>query len=131
MTTPDGESYALPEWAEEWAIHNGAAKTVAEARQSNYLMSALKRAHGAVKRMKMLSSITTSMVFGDGWPSTVSLGDGYQRYGPTYFNAQPRICGRSPRKIGPRAIYDRRIPQSCRYVSVSEALVDDLATFTE
>jgi len=22
-TTPDGESYTLPEWAEEWAIHNG------------------------------------------------------------------------------------------------------------
>jgi hypothetical protein len=54
-------------------------------------MTALKRARGAVKRMKMLSSITTSMVFGDGWPSTVSLEDDYQRYGPTYFNATPAI----------------------------------------
>lgn len=25
-TTPDGESYALPEWAEEWAIRNGCKK---------------------------------------------------------------------------------------------------------
>jgi hypothetical protein len=67
-----------------------AAKTVAEARQSSYLMAALRRAHGAVERMKMLSSINIHG-FGDGWPSIVSLEDDYQRYGPTYFNAAPAI----------------------------------------
>ena len=58
--------------------------------------------------MKMLSSITTSMVFGDGWPRRVSLEDDYQRYEPTYFNATPAILDFSGEHVLPPEGNERR-----------------------
>ena len=68
------------------------AKMVAETRQSGYLMVALRRAHGGCGA----NEDVIIHGFGHGWPSTVSLGDGYQRYGPTYFNATLVITGLLP-----------------------------------
>lgn len=85
-TTPDGESYALPEWAEEWTIHNGC--------KNGGRSKTVKLFNGGVEKSTWSCGANEGFVvhyyihgFGDGWPSTVSLEDDYQRYGPTYFNA--------------------------------------------
>ena len=87
-TTPDGESYALREWAEEWAIRNGCQKG-----EQN---KTVKLFNGKVEKSTWSCGPNEAVVvhyyihgFGHGWPSTVPLENDYQRYGPTYFNATP------------------------------------------
>jgi poly(3-hydroxybutyrate) depolymerase len=89
-TTPDGESYALPEWAEEWAIRNGC--NIGEENKT------VKLFNGNVEKSMWSCGENEDVVihyyihgFGHGWPSTVPLENDYQRYGPTYFNATPVI----------------------------------------
>ena len=89
-TTPDGESYALPEWAEEWAVRNGC--------ENGEQNRTVKLFNGNVEKSTWSCGQNEGIVthyyihgFGHGWPSTVPLENDYQRYGPTYLNATPVI----------------------------------------
>ena len=89
-TTPDGESYSLPEWCEGWAKRNGCSKDDKNKTTQLY--------EGNVEKSIWTCGEVGDVVihyyihgFGHGWPSTVPLENDYQRYGPTYFNATPII----------------------------------------
>ena len=85
-TTPDGESYSLPEWCGGWAIRNGCSKDNKNKTTKLY--------EGNVEKSTWSCGAVDDVVthyyihgFGHGWPSTVPLENDYQRYGPTCFNA--------------------------------------------
>lgn len=89
-TTLDGESYALPEWAEGWALRNGC--------ESGGENKTVKLFNGNVDKSTWSCGEYEDVVihydihgFGHRWPSTVPLENDYQRYGPTYFNTTPVI----------------------------------------
>jgi poly(3-hydroxybutyrate) depolymerase len=89
-TTSDGESYALPEWAEEWAVRNGC--------KDGEKNKTVKLFNGNVEKSTWSCGESEDVVihyyihgFGHGLPSTMPLENDYQRLGPTYFNATPVI----------------------------------------
>ena len=90
VTTPDGPSYSLPEWLQSWAVRNGC--TADDEGTINMLYD------DNVEKVTWSCNGKDDVVthyyihgFGHGWPSTTSLENDYQRFGPTYFNATPVI----------------------------------------
>ncbi|KAI9816444.1 MAG: hypothetical protein M1827_001576 [Pycnora praestabilis] len=90
VDTPDGPSYALPDWLQGWATRNGCAEDVKNETASLY--------EGHVQRYSWTCQAHKDIVvhyrihgFGHGWPTTTPLDNDFQRYGPTYFNATPVI----------------------------------------
>ncbi|MCJ1477788.1 hypothetical protein MMC13_006461 [Lambiella insularis] len=79
-TTPDGETYSLPEWLEGWAQRNDAVE-----RGSQSLLE------GEVEKISWKRNGRDVLVhwkiagFGHGWPSRRKQEDDGQRYGPVGF----------------------------------------------
>lgn len=89
-TTPDGETYSLPEWLKDWAVRNGCSPDVQNQTILLY--------NGNVERSAWSCDPQGEVVihyyihgFGHGWPTTTYLDNDYQRYGPTFFNASPIV----------------------------------------
>lgn len=89
-TTPDGETYSLPEWLKDWAVRNGCSPDTQK--QTTLLYN------GRVERSSWACDPQGEVVihyyihgFGHGWPTTTPLDNDDQRYGSTYFNATPIV----------------------------------------
>lgn len=89
-TTPDGETYNLPEWLKDWAVRNGCSPDTQK--QTTLLYN------GKVERSSWACDTQGEVVihyyihgFGHGWPTTTPLDNDDQRYGSTYFNATPIV----------------------------------------
>jgi len=89
-TTPDGDTYSLPERLKDWVVRNGCSPDTQNQTTSLY--------NGKVERSAWPCDAHGEVVihyyihgFGHGWPTTTPLDNDYQRYGPTYFNATPLV----------------------------------------
>lgn len=89
-TTPDGESYSLPEWLEGWAVRNGCE---GDTKTDEPEKETVKDWNAELSTWRCGQTVDAVVVhyyihgFGHGWPSTLPLENDYQRYGPTKFNA--------------------------------------------
>ncbi|MCJ1250958.1 hypothetical protein MMC30_008187 [Trapelia coarctata] len=89
-TTPDGETYSLPEWLKGWATRNGCAPDVLEQTASLYDDNVVRFIWACKTHEEVVVHYYING-FGHGWPTTTPLDNDYQRYGPTYFNATPIV----------------------------------------
>ena len=85
-TTPDGETYSLDEWIQDWKLRNFCIPDSENEKVVLY--------DGKVEKRTWTCSNVKDVIihyyihgFGHGWPSTMSQDDDDQRYGPTSFDA--------------------------------------------
>ena len=88
-TTPDGPSYPVNQWLEDWVKRNGCNPQ--SQRELLY--------DGKVERFTWYRNNQEIVVhyyihgFGHGWPTTRPLNNDEERHGPTYFDATPIVLG--------------------------------------
>ncbi len=86
-TTPDGPTFSLPKWLDDWAKRN---KCDDVKRTMEYDGNVDRSAWSRDGQQDVLVHYYIHG-FGHGWPSTRPLDNDDQRHGPTYFNATPII----------------------------------------
>ena len=89
-TTPDGETYSLPEWLKDWAVRNGCSPNVQNQTQQLYNDNVERSTWTCDSQGEVMIHYYIHD-FGHGWPTTAPLDNDYQRYGPTYFDATPIV----------------------------------------
>lgn len=86
-TTPDGPTFSLPKWLDDWAKRN---KCNDVKRTMEYDGNVERSAWSRDGQQDVLVHYYIHG-FGHGWPTTRPLDNDDQRHGPTYFNATPMI----------------------------------------
>ena len=90
-TTPDGHTYSLPEWLQDWAGRNGCEGSEDQNSTSVLYDGGVERSAWTCHGRKDVVVHYYIHGFGHGWPTTTPLDNDFQRYGPTYFNATPIV----------------------------------------
>ena len=86
-TTPDGHTFSLPQWLDDWAERNKCDRL----ERTNLYDGGVERS--SWKRGDQKDVLVHYYIhgFGLGWPTTRPLDNDGQRHGPTYFDATPVV----------------------------------------
>ena len=86
QTTPDGPSYPVFQWIQDWATRNGCG----DSKHSVLFNGNVERYSWNHEQREVVIRYYIHG-FGHGWPTTRPLNNDEQRHGPTYFNATPIV----------------------------------------